>query len=412
MSNVEDAGLPARHGFAGTAKRLLFAPLLRLAFAEVAAAGVLRRFFMAVLPRSARKTVVVLANDGMGDNLYRIPFFAALRERYPANSFRMVAFVLPGMVPMFSRMPFFDEIRTDRRYTHKILFWPFAGCVRWALFHRADTWINLVRIRSVGYDFAMRLANPDFSCAYDTRLLALYFPGEAAFQRNRTDWAYTLLLQSVRPGDLADDYRRILGALSPDGRSTPLRDVDASFLADETFDTGSLGPEYAVFVPGAARTFRRWPVERFSEVAGILLAKHPRLRIAVVGSGEERKLGEAVASVSPDRVENLCGTTSLPQLGKILSGASFVLSNETGTAHYAAVLGVKTVCVLGGGDFGSYFPMPGRPHVKCVFRHEDCFGCRWSCTRSVFRDGLPAPCIESVSASAVLSAVAPAVRTC
>lgn len=388
--------------FLASAKRICFAVLLRSASIEVAMVAAVKKLLLPFSSKRGVKTVVVLANDGMGDNLYRIPFFAALRERYPARSFRIVAFVLPGMVPMFSRMPFFDEVRRARLYDHRLLVWPFVDHVRWALFHHADAWINLVRIRTIGYDFAMRLADPEFSCAYDTALLSLHLPAEAAFQQTRMDGKYSQLLQSTVSKNHQEDYRTILRALYSGSDVPPLSDVNAGFLVEEDFDTGFLGTDYVVFVPGAASEYRRWPVDRFGEAARSLLSRSERLRVVVVGTEEEAALGEAVASVCPDRVANLCGKTTLPRLGKVLSRAKFVLSNETGTAHYAAALGVRTICILGGGDFGSYFPMPQRPHVTCLFRKEPCFGCSWICPRVNLRRSV-APCVAAIDVSDVMA---------
>lgn len=390
-------------------KRLLFFVLVRFALVPVAVTARLRAF---LLPRSKpdrRRTVVVFANDGMGDNLYRIPFYAALRRCYPMDDYRLVVFVLPGMVSMFRRIPFFDEVRTAELYSHKLLLWPFVGYVRWSVFHRIDVWINLVRIRSVGYDFARQIARPSFSCAYDTALLSLCLPEEAAFQRVRMDRAYSLLLRSSISKNLRDDYRDILRVLPFRAHDETLTDVDAAFLVEEGFDIGSLGPKYAVFVPGAASAYRRWPVERFAAVAREILSNSPKLRIAVVGTKSEAHLGEAITLVSPARVTNLCGRTSLPQLGKVLSRASLVLSNETGTAHYAARLGVRTVCILGGGDFNSYFPMPDQRHVTSVFRQKPCFGCSWFC-KCGSRCGSVAPCIDEITIDDVESAVSDSLR--
>ena len=388
--------------FLASAKRICFAVLLRSASIEVAMVAAVKKLLLPFSSKRGVKTVVVLANDGMGDNLYRIPFFAALRERYPARSFRIVAFVLPGMVSVFTRMPFFDEVRRARLYSHRLLVWPFVDHVRWALFHHADVWINLVRIRTIGFDFAMRLADPEFSCAYDTALLSLFLPTEAAFQQARMDGRYSKLLQSATSTNHLEDYRTILRAVSPGSDDPVLPDVNAGFLVEEEFDVGFLGADYVVFVPGASREYRRWPVDRFMEAARSLVARSERLRIVVVGAEDEIPLGEAIASVCPARVTNLCGRTTLPQLGKVLSRAKFVLSNETGTAHYAAALGVRTICILGGGDFGAYFPMPQRPHVTCLFRKESCFGCSWICPRVNLRRSV-APCVDAIDVSDVMA---------
>lgn len=387
-------------------KRLLFSALLRLASIEVSILLGARRFVSSLSSGSLRKTVVVLANDGMGDNLYRIPLFAALRRRYPASEWKMVAFVLPQSAGMFRRMPYFDEIRTAKLYSHSLLVWPFSGYVAWTFSHRVDIWINLVRIRTAGYDFACRLACPGWSAAYDTSLLSLHLPDEAAFQRRRYDRLYSLLLSSMVSKNLFDDYRSILSGLPNATVPATLSREDVSYLLDSSYAVRSPTPRYCVFVPGAADVRRRWPIDRFRAVAAHLLDGDCALSIVVVGTASESQLGESIQQVRPDRIANLCGRTSLARLGTILAGARFVLSNETGTAHYAAVLGVRTICILGGGDFNSYFPMSAeRKNVACVFKREPCYQCAWFCIKG--GDAVPFPCIDSVSVSDVLSFLPP-----
>ena len=384
-------------------KQFLFSMVLRIASMWFFVLSNLVKAARSILPVRSRNYVVVLANDGMGDNLYRMPLFAALRQKFPPDVWKIVVFCLPSLASLFRRTPFFDEVRTAKLYSHKMLFWPFSGYVRWSLLHHARIWINLVRIRTTGYDFAQMLAAPDWSVSYDTTLLAKHLPKEAEFQRKKNDRRYSMLLSSTISKNLIEDYKTILSGLDGVGCKARLEPTNVSFLVDRCFDPRISDHRYAVFVPGAAGAHRRWPVERFREVAAALLERYSDLSVVIVGTAAESELGDVIRSINTDRVINLCGRTDFPQLGRVLAGAECVLSNETGTAHYAAALGVKTICILGGGDYGTYFPMPKRSNVTCVSCNESCFKCGWFCTKQ--KTSVLAPCIDAVSVQDVLSAI-------
>ncbi|MBQ7177066.1 MAG: glycosyltransferase family 9 protein, partial [Victivallales bacterium] len=174
--------------------------------------------------------------------------------------------------------------------------------------------------------------------------------------------------------------------LAPVARSDIKSIIDCS-IADK------LEKPYVVFVPGAGANCRRWPVERFAQVAAVL-----KRNIVVVGTKDEAVLGEAIP-----RAVNLCGKTSLSQLGGILAGADLVVANETGTATYAAVIGARTLCLVGGGDFKAFFPNEFYKNTRSIYHHDSCFSCMWNCSKTDLSRRI-APCVDAISAEEVCEA--------
>jgi lipopolysaccharide heptosyltransferase II len=93
---------------------------------------------------------------------------------------------------------------------------------------------------------------------------------------------------------------------------------------------------------------KRWPAERFAEVIRDLnLAR--TCEWTIVGTFKDRLVGDEILAQAgqPANVENRCGQTTLDQLITILRSSDVLLTNDTGTMHLAALLGVPTVSIFG-----------------------------------------------------------------
>jgi ADP-heptose:LPS heptosyltransferase len=315
-------------------------------------------------------------------------------------------------------MPYFDEVVESPgvcTHCHSIL-WFFNkehavhNLLGWARQHKVEILVNPVRVRSLGYDYLLSLLEPKTSIAYDTGMMESQYPMTAAYQKRHCDGKYTHLIPATPGGahleELATMCRLATGSNVPLSPCPP--DEVSLMLAPPSF---ALPDRFMVLIPGANVKLRRWPAERFAEVAR-RLRQFLSLDVAVivVGVQEETPMAETICRILGENAVNLCGRTSLPELGTILKNAMLVITNETGTAHYAAVVHSPTVCIVGGGDFNAYFPNGFYKNVKSVFHRDSCFWCRWLCTRCKVEDSA-APCILSVTVDDVFEAAKSLVGT-
>jgi len=93
-----------------------------------------------------------------------------------------------------------------------------------------------------------------------------------------------------------------------------------------------------VLLPGAGRSEKQWPVDRFREVAR---AYGPRTLVAW-GPGEQ-KLGEEIGG-------EIAPKTNLRELAFLLKHAAVVIGSDTGPLHLAAALGTPVVGLYGPTD--------------------------------------------------------------
>ncbi|MFD0484485.1 glycosyltransferase family 9 protein [Kineococcus sp. GCM10028916] len=105
---------------------------------------------------------------------------------------------------------------------------------------------------------------------------------------------------------------------------------------------GAPGSGPVVVHPGAASEARRWPLERWRAVVATLVGDG--LDVVVTGTAEEASRGAALAEVG---ARNRCGASTLDELAELVGSARVVLSGDTGTAHLATALAVRSVLLFG-----------------------------------------------------------------
>jgi ADP-heptose:LPS heptosyltransferase len=101
------------------------------------------------------------------------------------------------------------------------------------------------------------------------------------------------------------------------------------------------GEPYAVLLPGASCSARRYPPERFARVARLL--SEAGLRVVVAGSAGEAALVERAGGT-----REMAGRLDLPGLAALVAGSAVVVCNNSGGAHLASAFGRPVVVLFAG----------------------------------------------------------------
>lgn len=141
--------------------------------------------------------------------------------------------------------------------------------------------------------------------------------------------------------------------------------------------------KYCVICPGASVAVKRWPIERFCEVADWIIETYD-LDIHLCGGGDERSSSDRLKSMSkhPERVFNHVGETSFADWSAIVQHADLVIGNDSATLHIAAATGRCSVCITGIYDKFCFFPylvdelLPGERLPFTVITDKPCAYCR------------------------------------
>ncbi|MBD3838529.1 glycosyltransferase family 9 protein, partial [Brevundimonas sp.] len=102
---------------------------------------------------------------------------------------------------------------------------------------------------------------------------------------------------------------------------------------------------YAMLVPGgsAHRLEKRWPVEKYSELARILYSRG--FDIVIIGGPQETALAHAIQRATP-RARDLTGRTDFARIAILASKAALAVGNDTGPLHLAAAAGAPTIVLF------------------------------------------------------------------
>lgn len=99
---------------------------------------------------------------------------------------------------------------------------------------------------------------------------------------------------------------------------------------------------HVAFQLGASETRRQWPAERFAAL-GDILWREAGIRPVLLGSPAEAPLAEAYARAAQHPFANAVGATDIPKLAALLRRSRLLVTNDTGTMHLAAGLGVRSL---------------------------------------------------------------------
>ena len=107
---------------------------------------------------------------------------------------------------------------------------------------------------------------------------------------------------------------------------------------------GLRGDTLIALCPGAEYgPSKRWPAQRFAELARRLASKGAE--VFILGNARDAELGRSIARCSP--ALDLTGKTGLLDAVDILSAASAAVTNDSGLMHVAAALGLPVAGIYG-----------------------------------------------------------------
>ena len=300
---------------------------------------------------SGPRSVLVVALGAVGDAVLLSPFLRELRRSAPSARIDLVA--SSGVVDLFIHCPYVDEVipfDISARKAFRPILLPARA---WALWHdrggtSAGYDVAIMPQWEVDYNFATAIAS--FSGAvtrvgyseHESERRALLNPG---FDRLLTQPLHSE--RDANPHEVARSLA-VLRALGLPVRDTALelwlssedRARAASLVGPATAATG---PLVALGI-GANLGRRRWPVERYIEVARRLFDEGGGGRIVVVGGDSDRAAQQSMTqALGPGRVIGLAGATTLRQSAAVLERCDLFVGNDSGPMHLAAAAGIPVV---------------------------------------------------------------------
>ncbi len=276
------------------------------------------------------KKILIIKPSSLGDVVHSLPFLNAVRDRFPGAEIHwVIAKGLEGLLeghPMINKLWIInkDEWKKIKNVKGtitelKVLF----GSLKKEKFDIAVDLQGLLRsgVLTAVSGASVRIG---FSEARE---------GGGIFYSHRVDGGKDI--------HAVDRYLKIAKFLGCD-----ITDVcfplPLSFNSSHITHHLSPAEEYAVMVPGARWHTKRWPPERFGELASRLQVKS-----IVVGGKSDKDIADRVVDSSKGNAISLAGKTNIKELIEVMRMARFVVSNDSGPMHIAAALGVPVFAIFG-----------------------------------------------------------------
>lgn len=211
------------------------------------------------------------------------------------------------------------------------------------------------------------------------------------------------------PGSLqeVEKYRHFWKDLFPGKGELPtpalhLSDEDTAAASAVLKSLSLRSKGFFVCAPAATVTlpYKKWPAERFAEVISWLSSTHGLQPLLIGHEGESDVVRRVAAMVSVSGAQPavwLGRSGELAVLAALIQQSALYVGNDSGPMHIAALLGLPTVGIFGGGFWPRFVPVGDTSYA--LAGDLPCFGCDWDCP---FID---APCVRLVSVDDVKNAV-------
>ncbi|MGZ5127831.1 MAG: glycosyltransferase family 9 protein, partial [Burkholderiales bacterium] len=273
--------------------------------------------------------LVMLRALGLGDFLTAVPAYRAIAREFPEH-YRVLAAPIE-LAPLARLCGDIDEV-VD---THELEALD-------ASFHETDVAINL-HGRGPQSHSLLLATHPKQMIAFRNEEIA---QSASAPQWRKDEHEVTRWCRLLQESGIAADPR----------------DLHLTTPRPCTLHAGAV-----VLHPSAASEARRWPVEKWIELASRLHATN--VRLVITGTPHEFRRCRLIARAAHLPIEYvLAGHTTIEELASIVSVARAVICGDTGVAHLATAFRTPSVLLFGPTSPAAWGPPQHRSYHRVLWR--------------------------------------------
>ncbi len=313
--------------------------------------------------------IAVLRANGLGDLMFALPAFAALRGAYPSAEIVLLAREMhrelllgrPSPLDRVLAVPRSRGVNGNELATDDI-----PQLERF-----------FAEMREERFDLALQLhGGGRFSNPFLLRLGARVTAGMKTTDAAPLD----LVLPYVYLQHEVLRYLEVVAMVGarPTSVEPELAVTEADIAAAFRVMPEAVQPLVAIH-PGASDPRRRWPPRRFAALADELAAKGATI-VLVGGRDEAEATGRCAAAMRHSPLD-LAGRLSLTALVGLLARCSLFIGDDSGPLHLARAVGTATVGVYWCANMLNASPMTRRRHRAIASWRVDCPVCGVDCLR-------------------------------
>ncbi len=269
-------------------------------------------------------------------------------------------------------IPAVRAIKRGRPDAHLTVLTPEKLAAVWQLVPEVDEVLSLGK-KSLAQAVRLLRSQPDFDVGVlfpNSLRVALEFwlariPRRVGYAGRQRRWLLNQIVpQKERPGPPPHQVEHYLDLARSLGAEAARGAIALASSSTDLAESRRIG-----LCPGAEYgPAKRWLPERFAAVAGEIEGDS-----VLFGTPKDAEIGAEIAQALGPKCQNLIGQTTLAQLIEELRKCRLLLTNDTGTMHLAALLGVPVVAIFGSTEPSLTGPL-GANH-KVVRQQVECSPC-------------------------------------
>jgi len=268
------------------------------------------------------KKILIVQTAFIGDVILATPLAEAAHRVFPDCAVDFMA--IPAAASLLEKNNFIRRVLIfDKRGAQRglVALWKLAKALQ-----REQYDLALVPHRSLRSALLVRLARISERVGFDRSAGAWFFTRRVPYQQKH-EVERNLDLLRVFGGDFATPSPKIFW------------DKSDEQIVEQICNGTQTGQWFCALAPGSVWATKRWPVERFIELAGKLIADTGAF-IYLIGGGSDIALCSRIAAAIEKNCVNTAGRLSLRQSAALLDRCEILISNDSAPTH----LGVSTRC--------------------------------------------------------------------
>jgi heptosyltransferase-2 len=239
--------------------------------------------------------------------------------------------VIPAAANLLEKNPF----------VHQVLIFDKRGRQRGL----AALWKLATRLKQEQYDLALV---PHRSLRSALLVWLAKIPQRLGFDRSAGAWLLTTRVPYRQKHEVErnlDLLRALNGAISIPSLKIIWDEADTHIV--DSFGEGTIkGKWFCALAPGSVWATKRWPAERFAELARRLIAE-TGAQIYLLGGQSDAELCTRLASAIGEACLNTAGKLTLRQSAALLDRCQILVSNDSAPTHLGVATHCKVVTIFG-----------------------------------------------------------------
>ncbi len=275
--------------------------------------------------------ILVVNINWLGDAIFSIPVFKALKKAYPQA--KITCLCAPRVKEVLAYCAEVDQfIVYDERKKHR---WPWQKLKIISQMRAGRFDAAFILHRSMTRALLVFLAGIPIRVGYSKTRWLLTHPTKLPVKELHRAQVYLKVVEDF--GIKADGLSGELTLKLSDMKSLDMKLAHAGIAEAQDF---------VVLNPGGNWDLKRWPVERWAQLAAQIVQGYNQ-RVVISGGVQDKKLGEAILHQAGIDGIVLAGQTSLGESLSLFKRARVVISADSGPLHLAQGVGANIVAIFG-----------------------------------------------------------------